>query len=217
MDEGWWGSSENLIRSFVFVPGVTQESKDAGSYNSFPCFHSFRNPPPLQKLWKESSKSTPTRILRTWTLVTSTQDTSPMPAPPPPHTLKTTGYIHHLAPPPEIHSLTTFSSKQKQPPKEESHSKTINFHFTITTITLMTTTSRVSFTYPTNTPTTSSANIHAFIHFPYHISNNGCGAAGYHPAKAEKDRYTHYLLKTTILINILYIFLIQLSHCIYLI
>ena len=82
--EGWWGSSENLIRSFVFVPGFTQGNKDAGSYNSFPCFHSFRNPPPLQKLWKESSKSTPTRILRTWTLVTSTQDTSPTPAPPHP-------------------------------------------------------------------------------------------------------------------------------------
>ena len=95
-----------------------------------------------------------------------------------PYTLKTTGYIHHLAPPPEIHSLTTFSSKQKQPPKEESHSKTINFHFTITTITLMTTTSHVTFTYPTNTPTTSSTNIHAFIHFLYHISNNGCGATG---------------------------------------
>ena len=34
--------------------------------------------------WKESSKSTPTRILRTWTLVTSIQDTSPTPAPPHP-------------------------------------------------------------------------------------------------------------------------------------
>ena len=130
--------------------------------------------------------------------------------------LKTTCHVY-LPPPPEVHSLTTPSSKQKQLPKEEYHSKTIIFHFTITTITLMTTTSHVTFTYPINTPTTSSTNIHAFIHFPYHISNNGCGATGHHPAKAERDRYTHYLLKTTILITILYIFLIQLSHCIYLI
>ena len=122
-----------------------------------------------------------------------------------------------------LHSQSSPSARQhsalnkNSPPKEESHSKTINFHFTITTITLMTTTSHVTFTYPINTPTTSSTNIHAFIHFPYHISNNGCGATGHHPAKAERDRYTHYLLKTTILITILYIFLIQLSHCIYLI
>ena len=65
------------------------------------CFHPFRNLPPSQKLWKKSSKSSksiPTRILRTWTSVTSPKTHhQPQHPPPPPHPppKNNTSYNHH--------------------------------------------------------------------------------------------------------------------------
>ena len=199
--------------SFVFsLLMLLKEMRTRGQSNPFHCFHSFRNLPKSQKLWKKSSKSMPTRILMTWTSVTSPktrhQPRHPLPKKNPPITSAI------LTTPQEVHSSIPPSSKEKQPPKEESNSKTITprssiqhpwphnppqphhppSHWNVkapsksqnphTIQKMITITSRVTFTYSSNTPTTTSTNTHAFILFPHHISKNDCGATGHHPAKA---------------------------------
>ena len=76
---------------FVFLLLVfLKEMRMRGQFNPFSCFNSFRNLPPSQKLWKKTLKSTPMRILRIWTSVTS-----PKTRRKPQHPLKTASYIHH--------------------------------------------------------------------------------------------------------------------------
>ena len=89
----WWlmvgGAGQKVLFIFLFLV-LLKEIRMRGQSNSFPCFHSFRNLPPSQKLWKKFSKSTPSRKLRTWTSVTS-----PKTRRQPWHPQKTTSYIHH--------------------------------------------------------------------------------------------------------------------------
>ena len=79
--ESWWGEQKvSFIFSFLVL---LKEMRMRGQSKVFPCFCSFRNFPPSQKLWKKSLKST-------WTSVTS-----PKTRQKPRRPLKTTGYIHH--------------------------------------------------------------------------------------------------------------------------
>ena len=87
MSEGWSGGAKSII--WIFVPYVTQGNEQAGSVQTFPFFSLFQEPPPFQKFWKKSSKSMPTKVLRTWTSVSS-----PKTRHQPQHPLKTTGYIN---------------------------------------------------------------------------------------------------------------------------
>ena len=82
------GQKVSFVFSFLVL---LKEMRMQGQSNPFPCFHSFRKLPPSQKLWKKSSKSTPTRTLRVWTSVTLPKTRHQTQ-----HSLKTTGYIHHI-------------------------------------------------------------------------------------------------------------------------
>ena len=150
--------------------------------------------------------------------------TSGTPHPPlPPQKLPVTSTI--LTTLPEVHSSVPPSSKQNTPQKKNrtlkpllqspptQHAQPHNpphtyhplLHWNVkapfklqnlqTKQKTIPTTSHVTFTYPTNTPTTTSANSHAFIHFPTFPENN-CGSTGNYSTKAWRDHYMHHCLKT---------------------
>ena len=208
--EGWWGGAESLIR--IFVTGVTQGNADAGSVQSLPLFSLFQEPSKIRKVMEEIFEVNANEDIDDMNLCNFTQDTSPTTAPSPQK--NPTNYIHHTNHSTRSPFLHNTQPQRKTTPKEESNSKTITPRSTIqhpwphnppqphhppshwnvkapsksqnphTIQKMITITSRVTFTYPSNTPTTTSTNTHAFILFPHHISKNGCGATGHHPAKA---------------------------------
>ena len=144
------------------------------------------------------------------------QDTPPTPTtprkPPVTFTLLNAPPIHYTIL--KAHSFTPPSSKQNQPPKEESNFKTIIPKSTNPTPTtsqptttipstatlkpkgslqiinpqtnekIIPTTSYVTFSYPIKTPATTTMYAHGFIHFSHYISKNNCGATEIHPTKA---------------------------------
>ena len=83
------GARQTVLFVFLFLVFL-KEMRMRGQFNPFSCFNSFRNLPPSQKLWKKTLESTPMRILRTRTSVTS-----PKTRRKPQNPLKTTNYIHH--------------------------------------------------------------------------------------------------------------------------
>ena len=158
----------------------------------------------------------PTRISRTWTSVTSPKTCHEPRHPAPPYTPKKTPVISTiLTTIPKFHSLTPPSSKQKQAPNEEFNYKTITptstnptpatLQPTITTPSTSTLKKKLSkkltnqkiisiifpvtFTYLTYTPTTSSTNAHAFIHFSRYIPKNDCKTTGHHPTNIRINFY----------------------------
>ena len=176
--EGWWGGAESLIR--IFVTGVTQGNEDAGSVQSLPLFSLFQEPSKIRKVMEEIFEVNANEDIDDMNLCNFTQDTSPTTEPSPKKTPPITSSI--LTTPQEVHSSIPPSSKEKQPPKEESNSKTITPRFTIqhpwphnppqphhppshwnvkapsksqnphTIQKMITITSRVTLTYPSNTP-----------------------------------------------------------------
>ena len=100
---------------FVFsLLVLLKEMRTRGQSNPFHCFHSFRNLPKSQKLWKKSSKSMPTKILMTWTSVTSPktrhQPRHPLPKNP-------TNYIRHTNHSTRSPFLHTTQLQRKTTPK----------------------------------------------------------------------------------------------------
>ena len=115
-----------------------------GQSNLSPCFHSFRNFTPWQKVWKKSSKSTPTRILRLWNSATS-----PKTRHQPWHPLKTTGSIHHTN-----HSSTTPTPTTSEPAT------------TTPSTTTMKRTGLLQITKSTNQPENYLHHLHQQTHMP---------------------------------------------------
>ena len=58
------GAGQKVTFVFSFLV-LLKEMRIQGHSNPSPYFHSFRNLSQSQKLWKKSSKSTPTKIFRT--------------------------------------------------------------------------------------------------------------------------------------------------------
>ena len=119
MSEDWWGGSESLIR--IFISAVAQGNEDTEPAHPLPLFSFFQESFTITKVMEEIFKVNANEDIGDMDLWDFTQDTYstlvPVQKPPVASIILTV--------PPEVHSSTPPSSKQKPSPKEESNSKTI--------------------------------------------------------------------------------------------
>ena len=98
--------------------------------------------------------------------------------------------VFPLPPPPKKSKSKIITWKSNNPTPTTPQPNTIRPHWNVKAplqikkFSKSSTTSHVTFTYPTNTPKNTLTKIHAFIHSHNHISENNCGATGHHATKA---------------------------------